>query len=171
MLSPTLLRSITFPCVTCRMPRESSAELAKALAVRVSVLLDATKQDHHHRTDTGHITTNETFLQQTADLIRVIFNHTSTEFQHFYEVLLARRLLRNRYISLTKEKQVLTMLPAMDKTALMIRDIEQTEPSMDNFRRHLLGELYYTIYHYSMFSISYLLSSFLTFLTILVSRI
>ena len=124
---------------TCRMPRESSAELAKALAVRVSVLLDATKQDHHHRTDTGHVTTNETSLQQTADLIRVIFNHTSTEFQHFYEVLLARRLLRNRYISLTKEKQVLTMLPAMDKTALMIRDIEQTEPSMDNFRRHLLG--------------------------------
>ena len=60
-------------------------------------------------------------LQHVADLIQVLFSQTSTEFQHFYEVLLAKRLLRCRYISLDIERQITFLLPALDKCVLMIR--------------------------------------------------
>ena len=106
-----------------RMPKESAVELAKAIAVRISSLLDRQKQSLSQ--SQSLIESSEGALWCTVntitDLIRVIFTQTPTEFQHFYEVLLARRLLRTRYFSLERERHMLTLLPALDKGHLMIR--------------------------------------------------
>jgi hypothetical protein len=121
-----------------QLPREVSVELAKALAVRISTLLDQQKQMTSDFTSPAQPRTTTTAagvgvavgtgrdgiwasLQHVADLIQVLFSQTSTEFQHFYEVLLARRLLRCRYISLEIERKVTFLLPALDKCVLMIR--------------------------------------------------
>jgi hypothetical protein len=119
-----------------QLPREVGVELAKALAVRISTLLDQHKQMTSDFTSPAHTASAVAAagvavgtgrdsvwasLQHVADLIQVLFSQTSTEFQHFYEVLLARRLLRCRYISLEIERKVTFLLPALDKCVLMIR--------------------------------------------------
>ena len=63
------------------------------------------------------------------------------EFQHFYELLLARRLLRNRYISLSTERHVLSLLPSMTKSELMIKDIERTVEVMHQFREYIVHRI------------------------------
>lgn len=115
-----------------QLPREVGVELAKALAVSISTLLDQHKQMTSDFSAPAHTASAVAAvgggrdsiwasLQHVADLIQVLFSQTSTEFQHFYEVLLARRLLRCRYISLEIERKVTFLLPALDKCVLMIR--------------------------------------------------
>lgn len=99
-----------------RLPRESGVELAKALAVKISALLDRTKRPSSYSRSNS-----STSLHDIADLIRVLFSQTSKEFQLFYEVLLARRLLRCRFSSLEAEREMINLLPALDKSLLMIR--------------------------------------------------
>jgi hypothetical protein len=74
-------------------------------------------------------------------VLQVLFTQSSAEFVHFYELLLARRLLRNRYISLSTEWRVLGLLPALSKSSLMIRDVEQTESSMHEFRNYVVDQI------------------------------
>lgn len=115
-----------------QLPREVGVELAKALAVRISTLLDQHKQMTSDFTAPAYTASAVAAvgggrdsvwasLQHVADLIQVLFSQTSTEFQHFYEVLLARRLLRCRFMSLEIERKVTFLLPALDKCVLMIR--------------------------------------------------
>ena len=132
------------------MPGETGVELAKALAVRISSLLDREKRSapassqsssSHSNLSSWSMSERErcdrernergvtaaaalsagAAVKDISDLIRVLFSQTSTEFQHFYEVLLARRLLRNRFISLERERDMMVLLPALDKSLLMIR--------------------------------------------------
>ena len=116
-----------------RLKKRVCMELTKALSVRISMLLDSLRQDAVHR-EQGW----SNALEQVADLVRVLCSETSAEFQHFYELLLARRLLRYRFISLPVERRVLELLPAMSKSAQMLHDIEQTEESMQRFKKYLL---------------------------------
>ena len=71
-----------------------SFELTKALAVRISVLVDSHKQDYSCQMN--NVWSDK--VDAVTDLIQVLCNHTTAEFQHFYELLLARRLLKGRYI-------------------------------------------------------------------------
>ena len=127
---------IAFATAYRRMPKECSMGIAKALAVRISSLLDYQKQQqqqqqrqqqqqHHGSPQSSRISNDGSnvcpSIDDITDLIRVLFSQTSCDFQHFYEILLARRLLRNRFITLEKEKSILTVLPALDKSLLMIR--------------------------------------------------
>jgi len=80
-------------------------------------------------------------LNLLSSHFQVLFTQSSAEFQHFYELLLARRLLRNRYISLSTEWHALSQLPAMTKSGLMIRDIEQTATVMHQFRSYLVDQM------------------------------
>ena len=138
-LGCSMSADLAFAVAYRQLPREVGVELAKALAVRISTLLDQHKQmTSDFTTPAPPLTTTTTAavagvavgggrdsvwdsLQHVADLIQVLFSQTSTEFQHFYEVLLARRLLRCRYISLEIERKVTFLLPALDKCVLMIR--------------------------------------------------
>jgi hypothetical protein len=107
---------LAFTVAYRRLPRESGVELAKALAVKISALLDRTKRPASYSRNNGSAS-----LHDIADLIRVLFSQTSKEFQLFYEVLLARRLLRCRFSSLEAEREMINLLPALDKSLLMIR--------------------------------------------------
>lgn len=118
-----------------RLPKELSIELTKALVVRISSLIDSNK----HQTFENVVWAKS--IDNVIDLIQIFFNQTSAEFQHFYELLLARRLLKNRYLSLPLERSILESLPAMSKGGLMIRDIEQTEETMGNFRNYLVHRM------------------------------
>ena len=115
----------------------------KALSVRIPMLLDSLRQDATHR-EQGW----SDALEQVADLVRVLCSETSAEFQHFYELLLARRLLRYRFISLPTERRVLELLPAMSKSAQMLHDIEQTEANMQRFKKYLLRRIDHHSIHY-----------------------
>lgn len=107
---------LAFTVAYRRLPRESGVELAKALAVKISALLDRTKRPASYSRNNGSAS-----LHDIADLIRVLFSQTSKDFQLFYEVLLARRLLRCRFSSLEAEREMINLLPALDKSLLMIR--------------------------------------------------
>ncbi len=134
-----------------RLKRSVCLEIAKALAVRISTLLDEvnSKNSIEEKVSTPYlynessemILSDENWslaLQRVVELVQVLCSHMSTEFEHFYELLIARRLLRYRFISLQLERRVLAMLPAMKKSESMIRDIEQTMRSMHRFRAHVL---------------------------------
>src|SRR3546814_13877876 len=58
-------------------------------------------------------------LELTTDLVQVLCSQAATDFQYFYELLMARRLLRARFLSLDIERQALSALPAMNKARLM----------------------------------------------------
>jgi hypothetical protein len=119
------------------LPKEVAVELARALAVKISALLDVQKRSQVVANDS-----NKTWNSaEIADLIQVLFNQTSTEFQYFYEILLARRLLLCRYKSLDLEGRILRTIPALDKGPLMIRDIEQSLPLLKKFQRHLFTRM------------------------------
>jgi len=118
-----------------RLSKEKSLDITKALTVRISSLIDAFKP---------HASSSNTWMQsvdEIADFIQVLFNQTSAEFQHFYELLLARRLLKNRYISLPTERRILAILPAMSKSSTMIRDMEQTKGNMELFRNYIVSRM------------------------------
>ena len=124
-----------------RMPRNEAVELAKTLAVRLSTVMDVSKQDPYRlllnmssrnfsssmpvesggQIPNADSTQWESIVSQLCDLVRVCYDQSSTDFAHFYEVLLARRLLQSRYLSIEKEKQILRLLPALNKSDLMIR--------------------------------------------------
>ena len=127
-----------------RLSKPVVLELAKALAVRVSSLLDTLKhpgavyQGSNSSSSHNHWARS---LEQVIDLVQVLCNQTNnTEFGHFYELLLARRLLRYRFISLGLEQRVLTLLPgAMRKNgSSMIRDLRLTGANMQAFRAFVL---------------------------------
>ena len=151
-LGCSMSADLAFAVAYRQLPREVGVEVAKALAVKISTLLDLQKQMTSDCTPLSQATptpatststaTSTTVgtgavgavgvgavgrdstwasLQHVADLIQVLFSQTSTEFQHFYEVLLAKRLLRCRYISLEIERKITFLLPALDKCVLMIR--------------------------------------------------
>jgi hypothetical protein len=109
---------LAFATAYRRLPNSEAVELAKSLAVSVSALLDVHKLPQIVSCGGNKW---EEKLNNITDLVQVLFSQTSTEFQYFYEVLLARRLLRCRSISLKKEREVLHLLPAVDKSSLMIR--------------------------------------------------
>ena len=108
---------LAFAVAYRRLPGECGVELAKALAVKLSTLLDHSKSSPIG----GNMNSSYPPLHQIADLIRVLFTQTSVEFQHFYEMLLARRLLKCKYSSLGNEREMIKLLPALDKSLLMIR--------------------------------------------------
>ena len=151
-LGCSMSADLAFAVAYRQLPREVGVEVAKALAVKISTILDLQKQMTSDLTPLSQATPTPTptaatstvaaaavaavaaggvvavgrdsiwaSLQHVADLIQVLFSQTSTEFQHFYEVLLAKRLLRCRYISLDIERQITFLLPALDKCVLMIR--------------------------------------------------
>jgi hypothetical protein len=115
------------------LPQEVAVEVARALAVKISALLDLQKRSQGVTNDANRSWNSA----EIADLIQVLFNQTSTDFQYFYEILLARRLLLCRYKSLDLEEVVLGTLPALDKGSLMIRDIHQSLPFLEKFQKHL----------------------------------
>eukprot|EP01041_Mallomonas_annulata_P000757 gene757-1443_t len=125
---------IAFEAAYRRLPVHISLELTKALAMRISSLLDASKLDVPHSQWAKT-------LNDTSDLIQVLCNQSTIEFQHFYELLLSRRLLRCRFLSLSTEKKALASLPAMSKSETMIRDIEQTPQHMVNFQKFLMNRI------------------------------
>lgn len=108
---------LAFAVAYRRLPGECGVELAKALAVKLSTLLDHSKSS----STGGNMNSTHPPLHQIADLIRVLFTQTSVEFQHFYEMLLARRLLKCKYSSLGNEREMIKLLPALDKSLLMIK--------------------------------------------------
>ena len=130
-LNCTMSADLAFATAYLRLPKECSVEIAKALAVRISSLLDYQKlrqqqqqQQNRYSNDFDRFHKSSNVCTSTdiiTDLICVLFGQTSSEFQHFYEILLARRLLRNRFISLEREKEIINALPALDKSILMIR--------------------------------------------------
>jgi hypothetical protein len=120
------------------LPKDIAVELARALAVKISVLLDLQKRASQVVANDANKSWN---TAEISDLIRVLFNQTSTEFQYFYEILLARRLLLCRYKSLDLEELVLGTLPALDKGSLMIRDIHQSLPFLKIFQKHLFARM------------------------------
>jgi hypothetical protein len=125
---------LAFATAFRRLSKSSSVELTKALVVRISSLIDVLKP--HFLSSSW-----DQSIDALCDLLQVLFTQTSTEFQHFYELLLARRLLRFRFITLSTERRVLSLLPAMSRSGLMIRDLEQTSSSMARFRSHLLNRI------------------------------
>ncbi len=126
-----------------RLKRPTCVELAKALSVRISTLLDSLKADSASNSGYGPNSDERwsRHLEQVSDLVHVFCSETSAEFQHFYELLLARRLLRYRFISLSTERMVLDMLPAMTKSTSMLTDIESTTIHMKKFRKTLLKRI------------------------------
>jgi hypothetical protein len=125
-----------------RLSKPIAIELAKVLAVRMSTLLDS------HRRDVLYSRWAKA-LELTTDLVQVLCAQSATDFQYFYELLMARRLLRARFLSLDIERQALTALPAMNKARLMLRDIEQTVPRMVHFRKFVLHEIDFNLANFS----------------------
>ena len=122
-----------------RLRKERAVEVAKALAIFVSGLLDAFKQEQQESSAGWG-----TDLKDVSDILRVLYGQASEQFQDFhffYELLLARRLLRSRYLSLDMERQTLRLLPEMPKSLLMITDVSRTAQTMTAFQRFLLGRL------------------------------
>jgi hypothetical protein len=111
---------LAFSVAFKRLSKEFAIKIAKALAVRISKLLDSLKFGMHYSESYNFS------INQMADLIQVLCNDSSEDFEHYYEILLARRLLWGRYMSTQNERQVLRVLPAMIKSILMINDIEKT---------------------------------------------
>jgi hypothetical protein len=139
---------------TFRLPKDVSIELIKALAVKISCLIDSFKlnslsprweENIEKVTDITRVRFNLfSFIHSLKNKNKkVFFNQSSVEFQHFYELLLAKRLLRDRYISLSTERRVLSQLPASSKCDLMIKDIERSEITMDQFRLYLINRIDY----------------------------
>jgi hypothetical protein len=114
-----------------RLSMNEAYELTKILAIYISILMDSTKQDCFSR---GW----QDAMDSTTKLIRILYDNLSIEFQHFYELLLARRLLKNRYFSITTESQTLHELPAMNSAHSMLLNIHATSFAMDDFRNYLL---------------------------------
>jgi len=126
---------LAFSAAFKRLSKEFAIKIAKALAVRISKLLDSLKFGMHYSESYNFS------INQMADLIQVLCNDSSEDFEHYYEILLARRLLWGRYMSTQNERQVLRVLPAMIKSTLMINDVEKTSEQMTFFRKFLLTRL------------------------------
>ncbi len=131
-----------------KLPKDLSTELSKALAVYISSLLDTFKHLNLNMNEAQADSDSELMdfdcsIIKVTDLIRVLCGQTTEEFQYFYELLLTKRLLRNRFLSLDTEKYVLSLLPAMSKSKLMIKDIEQTVYTMKLFRKYMLDRYDY----------------------------
>ncbi|RYH32039.1 hypothetical protein EON65_01405 [archaeon] len=73
----------------------------------------------------------------------MLFSQSASDFQHFYELLLARRLLKGRYLTLSMERKILNLLPAMSKGELMIHDVAQSMKLTDLFRSYFLKKVDY----------------------------
>lgn len=71
----------------------------------------------------------------------MLYRHSSNEFQYFYEILLARRLLHDRYFNISMEYHVLYQLPAMTKSHKMLYDLEYSQYLIQEFRRHILNNM------------------------------
>ena len=126
---------LAFSAAFKRLSKEFAIKIAKALAVRISKLLDSLKFGINYSESYNFS------INQMADLIQVLCNDSSEDFEHYYEILLARRLLWGRYMSTQNEKHVLKILPAMTKSFLMINDIEKTSEQMTIFRKFLMSRL------------------------------
>lgn len=132
LINSSINADLAFTAAFKRLSKEFAIKIAKALAVRISKLLDSLKLGIQY-SESWNFSIN-----QMADLIQVLCNDSSEDFEHYYEILLARRLLWGRYMSTQNEKTCLQLLPAMTKSHLMIKDIEKTSRQMSYFRKFLL---------------------------------
>eukprot|EP01034_Spumella_vulgaris_P021920 gene21920-27998_t len=125
---------LAFAAAFRRLPQEVASEVTKTAVVRVSSLVDTFKP-HHRNSQWSEA------VDKIVDLIQVLFNYSCGEFQHFYELLLARRLLRNRYLTLDTERRVSSLLPCMPRCGLMIQDIAHSSYELARFRNYLVDRV------------------------------
>eukprot|EP01031_Cornospumella_fuschlensis_P033700 gene33700-40768_t len=119
-----------------RLPKEVSLEITKVVTIQIALLVDALK------INSGGWNWPSA-LDELVDIIQVLFSQSASDFQHFYELLLARRLLKGRYLTLNMEKKILNLLPAMSKGELMIHDVAQSLKLTDLFRSFFLKKVDY----------------------------
>eukprot|EP00981_Chlorochromonas_danica_P000629 scaffold143_cov173-Ochromonas_danica.AAC.5 len=129
--------SLAFGMAFRRLPKEVALELAKAAAIRLSALVDTLKSIDSSSAQGSW----SQELDELIELVQALFGSSSADFQHFYELLLARRLLKNRYLTLNTERQILTLLPTVAKGEMMIHDIEQSLCSTEKFRSYFLRKV------------------------------
>ena len=132
---PTFTRSVDAAFVTAfkRLPKELSLEVTKSLAVKVSSLVDSYKSHSHSGKWAGQ-------MDDYVDMVQLLFSQSATGLQHFYELLLARRLLRNRHTSLSMERRMLAALPSFSKASLMLQDMESSTRAMALVRNGVLAD-------------------------------
>lgn len=132
---PAFSRSADAAFVTAfkRLPKELSLEVTKALAVKVSSLVDSNKNHAYTEKWSGQ-------MGAYIDMIQLLFSQSAAGLQHFYELLLARRLVRDRYASLSMERRMLAALPAMSKASLMLQDVESSAATMVSFRNYMVAQ-------------------------------
>ena len=160
-----------FAVAARRLPRVASLHLARALALRLADHLDSlatpalipsphfTSGSNYDssagagagvgagagawaREGVGAESWSEE-LEKITDLVSALYSGSgnSADFQYYYELLLARRLLRARYISLPTELHALQRLPAVHRAETMLRDVAMAGSAMDRFLLFLLRRL------------------------------
>lgn len=125
-----------FQSISTRINKESYVKLSKALAVRISSLLDNVWVSQTFFV--GTLSKWRQSVLEICSLITLVVNNQTSEFGHYYELLLARRLLRGRFVSIQEEEWTLSYLPALNRAAAMIEDIKSSAEIFADFRNRLL---------------------------------
>lgn len=127
---------LAFEMAFRRLQKDHSIAITKIIVVYLSSIIDSLKSPYSSADW-------QSSLDDVIDLIQVVFNQSSTEFQHYYELLLARRLLKGRYISLNTELRMLDLIPISNKCQLMVKDISLSAQYTDHFRSYLMEKIDY----------------------------
>lgn len=112
-------------------------EFSKALAVYIDVIMDVSKSPYLSR--------KQFLIKYNISIIFVnlMINTDNNEFRHFFELLLARRLLRNRYICIEDERNLLKSIPAMNNSNLMLYNYDYSVDYMIKFKLWKQNQLIY----------------------------
>jgi hypothetical protein len=112
-------------------------EIATILAVKISTLLDASKakklgRSAWNRAISDHIELANLILSGRAVVL--------AEFAKMYEILLSRRILRLRSVSLSDEQRVVQMLPPMERAKEMLLEVRSGPATSFELRLLLLKQ-------------------------------
>jgi hypothetical protein len=112
-------------------------ELSKSLAIYIDTIMDVSKSPY---------LTRKLFLLKynlSITFVNLMINIDNNDFPHFYELLLARRLLRNRFISINDERNLLNHIPAMNNSRLMLYNYDFSIDYMMKFKLWQQNQLIY----------------------------
>jgi hypothetical protein len=125
---------IAFENAYRRLPRDASIDFSRSICICLSSNVDESFSQSAEFN-------NCESMDNIVDIVNVLFHRNSAEFQHFYEILLARRLIKCRAVSHILEKNLIRELPSVSKGDLMLHDVFQSMKYTSDMRSHFLNRM------------------------------